>query len=187
MTTTSTKQSSLLKYEVVGSKRFSNYFWAAIVTMGGVGFLLSGLSCYLGKNLILVTDTSKLEFIPQGILLLAYGAAGLLLATYLWLTIIWDIGGGYNAFDKSSGQATIFRYGYPGKNRTIDISFPLEDIKAVKAEIKDGFSPKRSLYLKVVNKRDIPLTRAGQPIALADLENQGAELAKFLQIPLEGL
>lgn len=187
MTTTSTKQSSLLKYEVVGSKRFSNYFWAAIVTMGGLGFLLAGLSCYLRKNLIFVTDPSQLEFIPQGILLLAYGTAGVILATYLWLTIFWDIGGGYNSFDKGTREAKIFRYGYPGKNRTIEITFPLEDIKAVKAEIKDGFSPKRALYLKVVNMRDIPITRAGQPIALSILENQGAELAKFLQIPLEGL
>jgi hypothetical protein len=27
----------------------------------------------------------------------------------------------------------------------------------------------------------------GQPLPLSDLENQGAELAKFLQVPLEGL
>ncbi|MGB5917321.1 MAG: photosystem I assembly protein Ycf4 [Phormidesmis sp.] len=48
-------------------------------------------------------------------------------------------------------------------------------------------SPKRALYLKVKGKGEIPLTRVGQPISLADLENQGAELARFLQVPLEGV
>jgi hypothetical protein len=43
------------------------------------------------------------------------------------------------------------------------------------------------LYLKVKQKRDIPLTRVGQPISLSQLENQGAELARFLGVPLEGL
>ncbi|NEO27337.1 MAG: photosystem I assembly protein Ycf4, partial [Kamptonema sp. SIO4C4] len=33
----------------------------------------------------------------------------------------------------------------------------------------------------------IPLTRVGEPMSLSDLENQGAELARFLQVPLEGL
>jgi hypothetical protein len=35
--------------------------------------------------------------------------------------------------------------------------------------------------------REIPLTRVGQPIALAQLENQAAELVRFLGVPLEGL
>jgi hypothetical protein len=35
--------------------------------------------------------------------------------------------------------------------------------------------------------RDIPLTRVGQPMTLAELENEAAGLAKFLSVPLEGL
>jgi hypothetical protein len=35
------------------------------------------------------------------------------------------------------------------------------------------------------NKRDIPLTRIGQPTTLEDIEKQAAELAKFLQVSLE--
>ena len=57
----------------------------------------------------------------------------------------------------------------------------------VRAEIKEGLNPKRALYLRVKGKGDIPMTRVGQPISLAELENQGAELARFLQVPLEGL
>ena len=58
---------------------------------------------------------------------------------------------------------------------------------AVRADIQEGLSPRRALYLRIKGKGDIPMTRVGQPISLSDLENQGAELARFLQVPLEGL
>ncbi len=182
-----TNQTNTLQHDILGSRRSSNYFWAVIVSMGGLGFLLSGLSSYLKINLLLVSDTSNLQFFPQGVALTFYGVAGSLLAIYLWLVIFWDVGGGYNKFDKSTGQATIARLGFPGKNRNVELTIPLEDIQSVKAEIREGLNPKRVLYLRAKKRRDIPLTRVGEPIALATLENQGAELAKFLQVPLEGL
>ena len=182
-----TNKTDVLRQEVLGSRRFSNFFWAAIATMGGVGFLLSGLSSYFHKNLLLVSDVSNIQFIPQGIALTFYGIAGSLLAIYLWLVIFWDVGGGYNEFDKKTGKATIFRSGFPGKNRKVEVEIPLENVQAVKAEIREGINPKRVLYLKAKKLRDIPLTRVGEPIALSTLENQGASLAQFLQVPLEGL
>jgi hypothetical protein len=36
-------------------------------------------------------------------------------------------------------------------------------------------------------RRDLPLTRVGEPMPLADLERSGAELARFLGVPLEGV
>lgn len=184
---TQTLSKQVLRQEVLGSRRFSNFFWAAIVTMGGVGFLLSGLSSYFQKNFLLVSDVSEIQFVPQGIALTFYGVAGTLLATYLWLVIVWDVGGGYNEFDKQSGKATIYRSGFPGKDRKVEVEIPLEDVQSVKAEIREGVNPKRVLYLKAKKLRDIPLTRVGEPIALTVLENQGAELARFLEVPLEGL
>lgn len=182
-----TNKTSILRQDVLGSRRLSNYFWAIIVTMGGLGFLLSGLSSYFKTNLLLVSDVSGIQFIPQGVALTFYGIAGSLLATYLWLVILWDVGGGYNEFDKKTGEATIFRYGFPGKNRQVEVKIPLEDVQAVRAEIKEGVNPRRVLFLKAKKLRDIPLTRVGEPIALSTLENQGAKLAQFLQVPLEGL
>lgn len=41
--------------------------------------------------------------------------------------------------------------------------------------------------LHVQGRQDIPLTRIGQPLTLAELEGQAADLAKFLQVPIEGL
>lgn len=177
----------ILRQEIIGSRRFSNFFWAIIVSIGGVGFLLAGLSSYLHTNLLIVSDTSNLQFFPQGIALTFYGVAGTLLALYLWLMVYLNVGGGYNEFNKEEGKVKIFRLGFLGKNRQIELVYDLDDIQAVRAEIKEGLNPKRTLYLRVKPKRDIPLTPVGEPISLSKLENQGAELARFLTIPLEGL
>lgn len=182
-----TEDSLILRQEVLGARRLSNYWWASIVSIGGIGFLLAGLSSYSRINLLLVSDTSSLQFVPQGVALLFYGVAGSLLALYLWLTILWDIGGGYNEFNKKTKQMTIFRRGYPGKNRQVKLEAKLEDVQAIRVQIKEGLNPKREIYLRLKQKRDIPLTRVGQPLSLSKLENMGAELARFLEVPLEGL
>lgn len=182
-----TTKSNYLRWEILGSRRLSNYFWAVVITIGGTGFLLSGLSSYWKINLLLVSDTTNLQFIPQGIALTFYGIAGCLIATYLWLVILWDVGSGYNEFDQTTGQVTISRSGFPGKNRCVKVNIPIEEVQSIRAEIKEGLNPKRVLYLRSQKFRDIPLTRVGEPIALSVLENQGAELARFLQVPLEGL
>ncbi|MEM6501650.1 MAG: photosystem I assembly protein Ycf4 [Cyanobacteria bacterium P01_C01_bin.89] len=178
---------SSLRQEILGSRRFSNYFWASIVSMGALGFFLSSLSSLLKVNLLIVSDPTQLVFVPQGIAMGFYGTAGLLLAAYLWLAISWDVGGGYNLFDRKEGTATLLRRGYPGKNRKVELSYDLKDVTAVRIEIKEGINPKRALYLRVKGRGDLPLTRVGQPISLSSLEDQGAELARFLEVPLEGL
>jgi Ycf4 len=183
---TSVKEETLLKRTVLGSRRFSNYFWAVIIAIGGIGFLLAGVSSYTGLNLLPFADPSQLIFFPQGIVMCFYGTAAVLLSTYLGLLLLWDVGGGFNSFDKSKGEARIFRWGFPGKNRQIDLVYPLTNILAIRVDIREGLNPKRALYLRVKGRSDIPLTRVGQPLPLSDLENQGAELAKFLQVPLEG-
>lgn len=179
--------SNVLRQNILGSRRFSNYLWAVVSLIGGLGFLLAGLSSYFKINLLIVSDPRNLQFIPQGVALLFYGVAGSLLSLYLWLVIFWDVGGGYNEFNKETGLAKIFRYGFPGKNRNLEINIALEDIQSVRAEIKEGLNPKRVLYLRANQRRDIPLTRVGEPIAISELENQGAQLARFLEVPLEGL
>ncbi|BAZ28459.1 photosystem I assembly protein Ycf4 [Cylindrospermum sp. NIES-4074] len=179
--------SRLLHQNVLGSRRFSNYWWATIVTLGATGFLLAGLSSYLKVNLLLVTDPTQLIFVPQGLVMGLYGSAGLLLATYLWLVILWDVGGGYNEFNQETGKFKIFRWGFPGKNRQIEIESRIQEVQSVRITLKEGLNPRRALYLRVKGRRDIPLTRVGQPLSLTELETQGAELARFLGVPLEGL
>jgi Ycf4 len=186
-TSTTTIEQSILVQPVLGSRRFSNFFWAVIVSIGGIGFLLAGLSSYLHVNLLPISNPIELNFIPQGIALSFYGVAGTLLATYLWLAILLDIGGGYNEFNRDTGEITIFRIGFPGKNSRIELKSQMKDAQAVRVDIRDGLSPRRTLYVRIKGRREIPLTRVGEPISLTELETQGANLAKFLGVPLEGL
>jgi Ycf4 len=184
---TSKKEEQTFRTEILGSRRFSNYFWAIVVTIGATGFSLASLSSYFHVNLLPFADPLQLVFLPQGLAMGLYGTAGLLLAFYIVLTILWNLGGGYNEFNKTTKTATIFRWGFPGKNRKVELSCKLEDIQAVKVTLKEGINPKRAIYLRVKGMRDIPLTRVGQPISLSSLETQAAELVRFLGVPLEGL
>jgi len=184
---TDSKDTDLLHQPVLGSRRFSNLFWATVIAVGATGFLLSGISSYLHVNLLPFSDPTALVFVPQGLVMGLYGAAGMLLALYLWLAIAWDVGGGHNRFDRKANQIQILRWGYPGKNRQVVFECPFSDVQSVRVEIREGLNPKRALYLKLKNRREIPLTRVGQPLPLAQIEQQGAELARFLGVPLEGI
>jgi hypothetical protein len=186
-TSTATTEQKILIQAVLGSRRFSNFFWAVIVSIGGIGFLLTGLSSYFHTNLLPISHPIDLIFFPQGAALTFYGVAGTLLATYLWLAILLDIGGGYNEFNQNTGDITIFRNGFPGKNRRVELKSKIADAQAVRVDIRDGLSPKRTLYVRIKGRREIPLTRVGEPISLTELETQGANLARFLAVPLEGL
>lgn len=177
----------IIRQAIVGSRRFSNYWWATVVLMGATGFLLAGISSYSGINLLPFGRATELIFLPQGIAMMFYGFIGMLAALYLWLSIFWDVGGGYNEFNQDTGAVEIFRLGFPGKNRQIQLTYPIEDVQAIRVEIKEGINPRRTLYLRIKDRNDIPLTRVGQPLSLSELENRGAELARFLAVPLEGL
>lgn len=186
-TSTASSNQRVLRQSVLGSRRLSNYFWATVISLGSVGFLLSGISSYTGVNLVPFSDPTQLIFFPQGLAMGLYGIAGSLLAIYLWLTVLWNVGGGYNEFNQETGEVQIFRWGFPGKNRQIDVKHKIEEVQGIRVDIKEGLNPRRALYLRIKGKGDIPLTRVGQPLPLSQLENQGAELARFLSVPLEGL
>nr|WDA99106.1 photosystem I assembly protein Ycf4 [Gronococcus sybilensis] len=172
---------------IIGSRRSSNYLWACITLIGGVTFILSGLSSYIQVNLLPVTDSTQLVFFPQGITMIFYGTMSGLLSMYLWLVIIWDIGGGYNRFDLDRGVITVFRRGFPGENRKINLTYPIQEIKSIKVCIKEGLNPKREIYLCTKDQRTIPLTHVSQPEKLADIESHATNLAQFLGVLLEGL
>lgn len=168
------------RYIVVGSRRPSNYIWAVITGFGGLDFLLTGLSSFLHQNLLPFIHSENISFFPQGLVMCFYGLLGLLFSLYLILTIVWNVGGGFNLFDKEKGLVRIFRWGFPGNNRRIDLSYAMEDILAIGLEFKEGLNPKRTIYLCLKGQRQIPLTRVGQPLSLEQIETLGAEFAQFL-------
>ncbi|MEB3307732.1 MAG: photosystem I assembly protein Ycf4 [Cyanobacteriota bacterium] len=173
-----------LEQPVLGSRRLSNIVVASIVSTGGLGFLLTSASSYSGTDLLPIGHPADLVWVPQGLVMGLYGLAAALLSTYLWVVIAIDVGAGHNRFDKRTGNATIQRRGFRSQ---IEVEIPLRDVKAVKVEVRDGINPRRRLSLRVQGRRDMPLTRVGEPMPLAELELSGARLARFLGVPLEGV
>nr|ALO21303.1 hypothetical chloroplast RF4 [Chlorogonium capillatum] len=213
-----TNDNYIRRYMILGERRVSNYWWACIILLGSSGFLLSGISSYSPSLLpsaraaclkifshflpqaspfggvsnemnILPFLHSNVSFFPQGLLMSFYGILGFLLSFYWWFNIFWNVGGGFNEFNKKEGRIRIFRWGYPGKNRRIDLSYSLKDVEAIKVELKQGgfADPQRTIFLKLKGKREIPLTGIGEPLTLKEIEKQASELANFLQVSLEGL
>jgi hypothetical protein len=176
---------NIRRYKVVGSQRLSNYWWAIVISLGALGFLVAGISSYLQKDLIPLIQSKNIVFFPQGLVMSFYGILGIVFSSYLWFTLIWGIGGGFNEFNKKLGFVRIFRWGFPGKNRRIDFSYNIQDIEAIRVELQEGINPRRTIYMKIKGGRDIQLTRIGQPLTLEDIETQASELAQFLQVSLE--
>jgi|TARA_B100000683_G_scaffold277522_1_gene336584 hypothetical protein len=177
-------ESSFRSY-IVGSRRLSNLFWATIVSLGGLGFFLTGLSSYFNINLLIFSDSSEIAFLPQGIVLLFYGTVGTVLGIFLWLTVWWDIGFGYNEYNQALNKVIVYRQGFPGKNREFKLQFPFAEIKSIKMKIEEGLNPKRQLFLCLKDNREIPLTGIDRPTSLTKIEQEAVNLAQYLNVYLE--
>nr|YP_010732054.1 photosystem I assembly protein Ycf4 [Massjukichlorella minus]WDY12968.1 photosystem I assembly protein Ycf4 [Massjukichlorella minus] len=176
---------TIRRYLITGSQRISNYWWASVIFLGGTGFLLTGFAAFLQKNIFIFNQTRPISFFPQGLIMCFYGSLGLLFGIYLWCTIIWGVGNGFNEFNKQKGTIRIFRWGLPGKDRRISLLYKIEEVEGVRVELKEGINPRRSIALQIKGKGAIPLTRIGQPVGLEDIESEASELAQFLQVSLE--
>jgi len=180
-------QDQVRQEKIIGSRRFSNYFWAVTLLIGGLMFLLAGISSYLKINLLPFANTTELVFIPQGIVMMFYGTLSFGLSLYIVATLFWDIGSGYNEYNKIENLVKIVRKGFPGKNREILLTYPLNNIRSIGIKISEGLNPQRIIYLCLKDERKIPLTPVQQPNSISDLEDQATDLAKFLDLKLENL
>lgn len=203
------QENFIRRYFIVGERRFSNYWWATVIFIGSFGFLLTGISSYFSTSVASLASSSAIEtevefpflvsilknfsstgtinFFPQGLLMCFYGSLGFLLSIYWWCLIFWNVGGGFNEFNKKENFIRIFRWGYPGKNRKIDLYYTLKDVESIRVEIQQGLDSQRTIFLKLKGNREIPITGIGQPLTLQEIEKQASELANFLQVSLEGL
>ena len=180
-------QNEIRRDEIIGSRRFSNYFWSVVLFLGGIGFLLAGISSYLKINLLPFTNSTELVFIPQGLVMMFYGTLSFGISVYIITTVLLDIGGGYNEYNRIESLVKIVRKGFPGKNREILLTYPLSNIKYIGIKITEGLNPTRSIYLCLKDDRKIPLTPVQEPTSISNLEEEAASLAKFLNLKLENL
>ncbi len=165
-------QETIRKNKIIGSRCFSNYFWTFFLSIGGISFLLAGLSSYIKINLLPFTNSMQLVFIPQGLVMIFYGTLSLLLSLYILLMIILDVGSGYNEFNKIENLVKIVRKGFPGKNREILLTYSLTNIKSIGVKISEGLNPKRIIYLCLKDERKIPLTPINKPITISEIETE---------------
>ena len=180
-------QNEIRQDKIVGSRRFSNYAWSIFLFVGGLGFLLAGISSYFKINLLPFANPTELVFIPQGLVMIFYGTLSLGISTYIIITVLLDIGSGYNEYNRTENLVKIVRKGFPGKNREILLTYPLSNIRSIGIKITEGLNPTRSIYLCLKDERQIPLTPVQEPTSISDLEEEAADLAKFLDLKLENL
>ena len=110
-------QNEIRQDKIVGSRRFSNYFWSFFLFVGGLGFLLAGISSYFKVNLLPFTNPTELVFIPQGIVMMFYGTLSLGFSIYIILTVLFDVGSGYNEYNKAENLVKIVRKGFANGNK----------------------------------------------------------------------
>jgi hypothetical protein len=177
-----------IRYDlVIGSRRLSNYIWSLVTLVGGISFFTVGISSYFGVALEPITKIDNIKFIPQGMVMTFYGSASILLSIFLILSIILNVGGGYNKYDKNASAVEVFRLGFLGTNRDIYLQYSFKEIKSIKLIISEGLNPKREIYICLKDKREIPVTRVGEPVLLSKIEEAAVDLANFINVPLEGL
>jgi len=103
---------------------------------------------------------------------------------YIFLVYI-NFGSGSNYFDRSSKSVEIKR---KGLFKDIEVKLNFDEIKSVKLDISEGFNPRRRIALVLKGrKKPLPLSGAGELKPLLQVEEEGARLAKFLDVNLEGL
>ena len=176
---------SRIEQKINGSRKLSNYIVGGMLTIGGVGFILASISSYTGKDFLPLGNPSTLLFVPQGLIMGAYGVIANLLNLYLWYIVFINFGSGFNSFDKSSKMVLIKR---KGLFKDIDVNINFDEIKSVKLDISEGFNPRRRIGLVLKGRRKIlPLSSAGDLKPLLEVEEEGARLAKFLSVNLEGI
>jgi hypothetical protein len=176
-----------IRENIVGARNISSFVIMLVLFFAGLGFFLAGLSSYFQINLLQLTDTSQISFIPQGVALLFYGTGALGLALYIFLTLLWNIGSGYNEFSKEENIVRIVRLGFPGKNRTIFLSYEFKNIKNLKFLIKQGLNPRCNILLVLKDKREIPLFPAQFLLNPTETEKKAIQLSNFLDVPIESL
>lgn len=104
------------------------YCFNCVIALGAIGFLIAGISSYLGYNIIHFLNAEEIIFFPQGITMCFYGTCGILVSINQFRILLSGFGEGYNEFDKTKGTVKIFRKGQSNSNSDINIVYPLTDI-----------------------------------------------------------
>nr|YP_009589782.1 photosystem I assembly protein Ycf4 [Selaginella sanguinolenta]QBL76361.1 photosystem I assembly protein Ycf4 [Selaginella sanguinolenta]QGU93193.1 photosystem I assembly protein Ycf4 [Selaginella rossii] len=182
------QQSERLRVEPIeGSRRVGNSFRARVTPPGAPGFFPVGISSYLDRDLTPLLPPQQIPFVPQGIVMSFYGIVGSFSSSHLWRAIPWDVGGGYDRYDKQGGIIPSSRWGFPGENRRISTRFPVKNIQAIRMEVREGIYPRHAPHMRIEGQQNVPPTRPGEHPTPGDMERKAAEPARPPSASIEGL
>nr|BBU53527.1 photosystem I assembly protein Ycf4 [Lens orientalis] len=169
---------------VPGSKKIINFFWASFTLLGSLGVLYISVSSYYGRDFFSFHSSEFfIPFLPQGVTVTFYGIAGLFLSFPWWLLIFWNVGSGYNFFDKKNRMVCFFRYGFPGTYCCIFLRVHMEDIQSL--IIQGNPEPCSGvLYMQTREPGTIPLAPVDDR-ALRNVIQKAWDLFRFLSVPME--
>ena len=169
---------------VPGSLKIINFFWASFTLLGSLGVLYISVSSYYGGDFFsFISSEFVIPFLPQGVTLTFYGIAGLFLSLHWWLLLFWNVGSGYNFFDKKNKMVCFFRYGFPGTYRRIFLRVRIEDIQCLILQA----NPEPSsgvLYMQTREQGTIPLTPVDDRTP-RNVIQKAWDLSRFLSVPME--
>ena len=175
-------------YTIPGARKPIHFFWASFTLLGSLGVLFIAATSYYGRNFLSLNSSDfVVPFLPQGATLTFYGIAGLFVSFHWWILIFWNVGSGYNLYDRKRGMVWLFRYGFPGENRCILSHVRVEDILALQfyanPEPRTGV-----LYMYTREQGAIPLTPLDDDYdrtPRASVFQTASDLAAFFDVPLE--
>jgi hypothetical protein len=185
-TFTNQKNSSLpIKKYFNGSRCLENSFWAVGMSLGGLCFFMAGLSSFWKINFLVCFRYNEVAFFPQGLILLFYGTLGSILGIFLLLNVWWNVGSGYNEYNRDIQKVILYRNGFPGKNKTITFTFAFQTIKAIQVRIQEGINLKHQVLMFLKDNREVPLTGSDPVLLLQRTEVEALSISKYLNIALK--
>nr|ALP13674.1 Ycf4 [Karenia brevis] len=167
-----------------GARNTSNLIFSILLTLGGLGFFLTGLSSFFKYNLIFLTNVSEIAFLPQGIVLLLYGTIGLTLGSFLFLTFYWNLGAGYNLYCTKKKAVLFYRTRFPGRktNNPLLLKFPFATINSLGLKRGTALSPDNSVIAYTSNGSKFPLMYTD---TMEVARNSAMTLAYLMNCPVD--
>lgn len=166
------------RYQVLGSRNFANFIWILCIFSGSLSFFKTSYESFY--YFYILQQSYPVIFFPQGLVMGFYSILGLTFSIYAFLSFYLKIGYGFNEFNKKEKIIRIFRWGFPGKSRRIEVCYYLNDIKSI--NINNSSNNNINLCLKGDLK--VNLLRNQFFDSPQILEAQAIDIAKFLGIPL---
>nr|YP_009538709.1 photosystem I assembly protein ycf4 [Lepocinclis ovum]AYQ93734.1 photosystem I assembly protein ycf4 [Lepocinclis ovum] len=161
---------------------------STIMFIGSLGFLIVGVSSYLKFNLVSILNAKEIIFFPQGITMCFYGLTGLLISSYQIVVLKFNVGEGYNEFNKRNGNITVYRKKFPWEKTNLNLIYTIDDVEAIRVEKNNTIlNSKQTIFICLKGKKEIPVLQIRKPINLNELEKKASNLASFLQVPIKGI